>query len=161
MEGVLFCSDRWAVFPHPTLEGLGGLSSAPLNCWEPASGAPRWPALCTCARLGWWHRRAWKRQDSWAKPTLHNGRQRLKLWPPRASGPPPAASPSEDSEDDRDPGRWGSAVGLLSPCSRKLGGGFLQDPSHPVIHQIPWTWGRGRHKPWRVKLRSSSTVLNY
>lgn len=120
MEGVLFCSDRWAVFPHPTPEGLGGLSCAPLNCWEPAPGAPRWPAPGTCARLGWRHRRARKRQDSWEKPTLHSGRQHLKLWPREPAVLLP--HPPVKTQDDRDPGRQGSAVGLLSPCSRKLGG---------------------------------------
>ena len=157
MEGVLFCSDRWAVFPHPTPEGLGGLSSAPLNCWEPAPGAPRWLAPGTCARLGWRHRRARKRQDSWEKPTLHSGRQHLKLWPRE-----PAVlllHPPVKTQDDRDPGTGGQRSGCCPPAPGSWGD-FLQDPSHPVIHQIPWAWGRGRPKPWKVKLWSSSTVLN-
>lgn len=75
--------------PHPRRPWRARLCA--LNCWEPAPGAPRWPAPCTCAQLGWRHRRARKRQDSWEKPALHRGRQHLKLWPLRASGPPPAA----------------------------------------------------------------------
>ena len=159
MEGVLFCSDRWAVFPHPTPEGLGGLSSAPLNCWEPAPGAPRWLAPGTCARLGWRHRRARKRQDSWEKPTLHSGRQHLKLWPQE-----PAVlllHPPVKTQDDRDPGTGVSGRAAV-PLLQEAGGTSYRTPATPWFTRSRGREGEGDPSPGRLSCEAAALYLiNY
>lgn len=144
MEEVLFCSDRWALFPHPTLEALEGSALRPWTAGSQASAPPADLHLHLCpARL--MTQTGPESCGQLSSLFLHNERQRWKLWPPRASGPPSCCIPQwrlwRWQRFQVDGGqRWGCC-----PLLQEAGG--FTGPQPPRDHQIPWAEGEGDTSP--------------